>query len=63
MNEMEYKIQTVINTLEDIDIKASFNNMNRMMGALQVLADIRDQFKKAPEIKMEAVQDGDADAE
>lgn len=41
MNEKE-KIQIVINTLKEIMIPASFDNINRMMGIYQTLIEVRD---------------------
>ena len=73
MNEHAEKIQIVINTLQDLDIKSTFENMNRLMGVLQELAKIRDELdnqggeiqvlfsenEKIEEIKV----DGNADTE
>jgi len=42
MKELSEKIQLVINTLEGLDIKSTFDNMNRLLGSLQALAEIRD---------------------
>ena len=55
------KIQAVINTIESLDIKATFENANKVMGCLQQLADIRDTMKGIPlgEVKT----DGNSDAE
>ena len=41
MNEKE-KIQAVINTLEQITIPATFDNVNRMLGVYQTLIEVRD---------------------
>lgn len=45
MNDSE-KIQAVINTLEQLMIPATFNNVNRMLGIYQTLAEIRDGKQK-----------------
>lgn len=58
MEEMANKIQAVINTLSDLDIKSTYENMDRLLGCMRVLAVIRDEVKKLPEVK-----DGNADAE
>ena len=41
MNEKE-KIQAVINTLEQLMIPATYDNVNRMLGVYQTLIDVRD---------------------
>ena len=52
------EIQKVINTLEGLDIKSTFDNMNRLLGSLQVLAMVRDEL-----MKQEVKTDGNADTE
>lgn len=49
MNEQANTIQIVINTLQDLDIKSTFNNMNRLMGAIQTLAKLRDELNQKKE--------------
>ena len=44
MTEQANRIHIVINTLQDLDIKSTFDNMNRLMGALHELARIRDEL-------------------
>ena len=61
MNDLSEKIQVVMNTIQDLDIKATFDNMNHLMGALQTLAFIRDELKDVP--VLEVSEDGNADAE
>ena len=39
-------IQKVINTLEELTIKSTFDNMNKLLGCLQVLADVRNQLQQ-----------------
>ena len=50
MNDRE-KIQAVINTLEQLMIPATYDNVNRMLGVYQALIEIRDSNpeKKAVE--------------
>ena len=48
MNEKE-KIQAVINTLEQMIIPATFDNVNRMLGIYQTLIEVRDKPEKAVE--------------
>lgn len=44
--EIAGKIQVVINTLQTLNITASFDNMNHMMGVYQTLAGIRDELSE-----------------
>ena len=46
MEEMTNKIQAVINTLEGLDIKSTFDNMNKLLGCQQTLADVRDELQR-----------------
>lgn len=63
------KVQIVINTIQDIDIKASFDTMNHLMGAIQTLAQIRDELnaiekdcnEEDQNNEQEAEEDGNAD--
>ena len=52
MNEKE-KIQAVINTLEQLMIPATYDNVNRMLGIYQTLIEIRDT--KTEEVKENGV--------
>ena len=53
------KIQMVINTLEILDMKPTYDNTNRMFGIYQTLFAVRDDLKTK-----EAEEDaGEADAE
>ena len=61
MNDLAEKIQIVMNTIQDLDIKSTFDNMNHLMGVLQALASIRDELKDVP--VLEVSEDGNADAE
>lgn len=47
MNELANKIQMVLNTLEDLDIKATNKNMNQLLGCQNVLSEVRDTLLKA----------------
>lgn len=46
MNRFSTEIQKVINTLEDMQIQATYDNCNHMLGSLQTLAKIRDELEK-----------------
>ena len=61
MNDLAEKIQVVMNTIQDLDIKSTFDNMIPLMGVLQTLASIRDVLKDVP--VLEVSEDGNADAE
>lgn len=71
MNEHAKTIQTVINTLQDLDIKSTFHNMNRLMGAIDTLAKLRDEMNQqdqGPVLEIieddaEEQADGNADTE
>ena len=56
MEELTNKIQAVINTLEGLDIKSTFDNMNKLLGCQQTLADVRDELQRR-EVKV----NGDSD--
>ena len=56
------KIQAVISTLQGLDIKASFENVNHMLGIYQTLAGIRDELQTC-ELKEETDNAGKAYAE
>lgn len=64
MNEQQNKLQMAINTLQALEIKASFDNMNHLMAVLQILADVRDAIATPDdEVKLEVIENGDDDAE
>ena len=46
MEELAKKIQIVMNTLQTMEIQATFNNMNKLMGSLRDLAQVRDELEK-----------------
>ena len=49
MRELANDIQRVINTLQDLDIKSTYDNMNRLLGCQELLAKIRDKLSEEPE--------------
>lgn len=57
MNPLANKIQLVLNTLEGLDIKATYDNMSHLLGVLQALMEVRDELNK----KEAAVNAGTAD--
>lgn len=46
MSKNAEEIQKVINTLEGLDIKPTYENMNRLLGCMQVLANVRDDLER-----------------
>jgi len=44
IGKMANDTQRVINTLEGLNITSSFDNMNRLLGSIQVLGGIRDML-------------------
>lgn len=61
MNELTSaeKIQVVMNTLETLDIKPTYDNTNKLLGIYRTLAEVRDEIHNE-----EAADDaGEADAE
>ena len=40
MTEQANKIQLVINTLETLSIPATYDNLNKLLGCMQVLRDV-----------------------
>ena len=50
MNNAE-KIQAVINTLEQMMIPATYDNVNRMLGVYQTLIDVRDSKPEEKAVK------------
>ena len=60
MSELSVKVQMVINTLQDLDIKSTFDNMNHLMGAIQTLAQVRDALdEQSPGEVLELFADGE----
>ena len=58
MKDLANRIQAVINTLDSVTV-CGFDNLDRMLGCMKVLAEIRDTIKQMPEED----NDGDADTE
>ena len=55
----EQKLQAVINTLETLDIKPTYDNTNKLLGIYRTLAEVRDAIHNE-----EAAKDaGETDAE
>ena len=50
MKELAQNIQIVINTLETLNMPATFNNVNHMTGIHKLLAQVRDTLMSIPEI-------------
>ena len=46
-------IQNVISTLQGLEIKSTYGNMDRLLGCIQLLSKIRDELRKQPEVKDE----------
>ena len=76
LGENVVEIQKVINTLEGLDIKSTFDNMNRILGSMQTLANVRDAIsnvcedlkknmpaKKKQQYIVKEDNDGNADTE
>ena len=57
------KVQIAINTIQTIKIEAEFDTMNHMMGALQTLAQVRDELKAMAENENEEGQSNEQEAE
>jgi len=43
---MPDQIQAVINTLQELDIKATYGNLDRLLGCIQVLNKVKEQMLK-----------------
>lgn len=59
MEEFEVKIQMVINTLEELKMETTFNNVNRLMGMFVTLKEVRDGLKAI----REEMENGNTDTE
>ena len=53
MREMANKIQAVMNTLESLDIKSTYENTNKLLGCFQVLAEVRNNLNAVATIQEE----------
>ena len=60
MKEQAAKIQIVINTLETLNIPATYDNVNRLTGVFRLLRQLRDEIA---DMKGEADDERDAEAE
>jgi hypothetical protein len=64
MKEQVNKIQIAMNTIQALEIKATFENMNHLMEVLQLLANVRDDLSRiADSENTEEKEDGNAEAE
>ena len=45
MENLDNDIRNVISTLEGLEIKSTYENMNRLLGCMQVLERVRDELK------------------
>lgn len=52
------KIQLVMNTIELITIPATFDNVNRITGIYNTLAEVRNDLQKPAEKPEEVTEDG-----
>lgn len=43
-------VQAVINTLQGLDIKTTYENMDKLLGCLQMLAKVRDRLNAPTEV-------------
>ena len=59
MKELAVKIQMVLNTLEELKMETTFDNVNRMMGIFVALREVRDGLKAIGE----ELEDGNTDTE
>ena len=60
MNELAIKIQAVINTLEELKMPTTYENVNYMGGIYKALVEVRDALQRGPEVEEDA---GKADPE
>lgn len=59
MEEFAAKIQMVINTLGELKMETTFDNVNRMLGIYVALREVRDGLK----VIGEELKDGNTDTE
>lgn len=61
--ELANKVQIAINTIQNIQIRADFDTMNHLMGALQTLAQVREELEnmKPPQLKIGKVKKEDTE--
>lgn len=53
MREMANKVQAVMNTLESLDIKSTYENVNKLLGCFQVLSEVRNDLNTVATIQEE----------
>lgn len=46
---MPDQIQAVINTLQELEIKATYGNLDRLLGCIQVLNKVKEQMQSPAE--------------
>ena len=44
MNELANKVNAVLNTLQELDIKPTYDNLNKLFGCFHVLVDVRNEL-------------------
>lgn len=61
MRNMANTIQAVINTLEQLDIKSTYENTNKLLGCFQALGGVRDDLNRIADIQEEKLRKDAAD--
>lgn len=56
-SEMANKLLSVINTLQGLDIKSTYDNMNRLLGCIQALDDIAQRLSENPVANVKKEED------
>lgn len=56
MRNIANTIQAVINTLEQLDIKSTFDNTNKLLGCFQALGGVRDDLIRIADIQDEKLR-------
>lgn len=56
MRNMANTIQAVINTLEQLDIKSTFDNTNKLLGCFQALGGVRDDLIRIADVQEEKLR-------
>ena len=57
------RIQAVLNTLEILDMKPTYNNTNRMLGIFNTLTDIKNELMQQQQEQEGQEDAGEADSE
>ena len=63
MNELIFKLRSVMKTLEELDIKPTFTNMDKLLGCHQFLFMVVSELEKMPKPVKEEAKDGNDNAE